>query len=198
LAGFKYKIIVITKIKQIMVQTKKQKYMQTKNILITANIAVYTALSFCPKWYEYLYNSGYETLVLHQYWRLFSYGFVHGGLWHLFFNLYFLNIVAKLDCRNLLRNYLVCLPVAGLISIFSHIDTPSIGASGAVLGCLFYIIADVLIGDKSKRTNPSVLLTVLIVVIFSVLPFPHTDVAAHIGGMVCGVILRLFLFFLQK
>lgn len=165
--------------------------MKTKNILILSNIAVYILLSFQPQWFDALSNSYPTTIQQHQYWRLITYAWAHGNIWHLFFNMYFLNVVAKLDSRNLLLKYLFCLQMAGIFSITSNTQIISIGASGAVLGILANIIVGTLIDKPYKLKEPSVWLVIAFVVVVSVLPLPNTDVMAHVGGIIGGILLLL-------
>jgi len=78
-------------------------------------------------------------------WQLVSYGFLHGGLAHLFFNMFALYmfgmpIERAWGSRRFLSYYLVCLCGAGLVqllvTVISGAVYPTIGASGAVFGLL--------------------------------------------------------------
>lgn len=78
-------------------------------------------------------------------WQLVSYGFLHGDLMHLFFNMFALYMfglpVERLwGARRFLVYYFVCLVGAGLIQLTVAAVTgdvyPTIGASGAVFGVL--------------------------------------------------------------
>ena len=78
-------------------------------------------------------------------WQLFSYGFLHGGFNHLFFNMFaiwmFGQPVERMwGSRKFAQYYLVCLLGAGLIQLLVQYTSdsiyPTIGASGAVFGLL--------------------------------------------------------------
>ena len=78
-------------------------------------------------------------------WQLVSYGFLHGGLAHLFFNMFALYMfgmpIERLwGTRRFLIFYFVCMIGAGLVQLaVAHLSGeiyPTIGASGAVFGLL--------------------------------------------------------------
>jgi membrane associated rhomboid family serine protease/Zn-finger nucleic acid-binding protein len=74
---------------------------------------------------------------------LFSSMFMHAGVFHLFFNMYFLwvfgdNIEDRIGPAKYVVFYLSCGIVAGLLHTFltSHPEYPTLGASGAVSGIM--------------------------------------------------------------
>ena len=78
-------------------------------------------------------------------WQLVSYGFLHGGIGHLFFNMFALYmfglpIEQAWGTRRFVIFYFVCLIGAGLVQLLTAAVTggiyPTIGASGAVFGLL--------------------------------------------------------------
>jgi len=76
-------------------------------------------------------------------WQLFTYLFVHGGIFHIFFNMFVLWMFGKdLEVRwgkiEFLLFYFVCGIGAGLITVFFSIGSivPIVGASGAIYGLL--------------------------------------------------------------
>ncbi|MEM7054616.1 MAG: rhomboid family intramembrane serine protease [Pseudomonadota bacterium] len=78
-------------------------------------------------------------------WQLVSYGFLHGGIGHLFFNMFALYmfglpIEQAWGTRRFVIFYLVCLVGAGLVQLLTMAITgsiiPTIGASGAIFGLL--------------------------------------------------------------
>ncbi|WP_440995471.1 rhomboid family intramembrane serine protease [Arhodomonas sp. SL1] len=83
-----------------------------------------------------------------QVWQLVTYGFLHGGLFHLFVNMFALwmfgtSIERTLGTRPFLIYYFVCLVGAGLIQLVvatmaarNGMIYPTVGASGAVFGIL--------------------------------------------------------------
>lgn len=78
-------------------------------------------------------------------WQLFTYQFIHGGIWHLFFNLFALwmfgvELESIWGSRKFLTFYLLSGIGAGLFQLFIaplfSEPLPTIGASGAVFGVL--------------------------------------------------------------
>ncbi len=73
-------------------------------------------------------------------WQVITYQFMHGGFWHLFFNLFALWMFgAELESRwgshKFLFYYLLCGIGAAIVQLFVA-DGPTIGASGSIYGIL--------------------------------------------------------------
>ncbi|MCX7930799.1 MAG: rhomboid family intramembrane serine protease [Chlorobi bacterium] len=76
----------------------------------------------------------------YPYWQLITYQFLHGGFWHLFFNMFALWMFGSeldylLGSRRFLTYYLLCGVGGGIANLFVS-NAPTIGASGAVMGIL--------------------------------------------------------------
>jgi len=78
-----------------------------------------------------------------QFWRLGTYMFVHGGFWHLFFNMYGLYIFGKLLEKPLGRQrfmvlYLVSGLIGGALWLLANwkVNVACVGASGALFGVM--------------------------------------------------------------
>jgi membrane associated rhomboid family serine protease len=78
-------------------------------------------------------------------WQLLTYGFLHGGLGHLFFNMFALYmfglpIEQAWGTKRFVIFYLVCIVGAGLVQLLTAAVSgdiyPTIGASGGVFGLL--------------------------------------------------------------
>ena len=74
-------------------------------------------------------------------WQLLTYGFLHGDLWHIFFNmlgLYFFGprLEVRLGSRDFILLYLVSGLSGALLSFFFSPNAAIVGASGAVFGVL--------------------------------------------------------------
>lgn len=78
-------------------------------------------------------------------WQLLTYGFLHGGFGHLFFNMFALYmfglpIEQAWGTKRFVIFYLVCIVGAGLVQLLTAAVTgdiyPTIGASGGVFGLL--------------------------------------------------------------
>ncbi len=80
-----------------------------------------------------------------QPWQLISYGFLHGDIFHLAFNMYGVYMFGSalelvVGTRRYLSYYFVCVIVAGLVQLlFAMVSGgfyPTVGASGGVFGLL--------------------------------------------------------------
>ena len=107
--------------------------------LITIICAAYLADQLYPQFYEY--TALYDPLVQSgEYWRLFSVALVHGGLTHLFFNMFSLLVLgnpveAAFGKARFLIIFLVSLLTGSLASIYLNSGPHvSVGASGAIFG----------------------------------------------------------------
>ena len=78
-------------------------------------------------------------------WQLISYGFMHGGIGHLFFNMFALYmfglpIERAWGTQRFVIFYVVCMVGAGLVQLLTAAVTesiiPTVGASGAIFGLL--------------------------------------------------------------
>ena len=94
-----------------------------------------------------IFSAEYESFSLGQFWiwQLITYQFLHGGLWHLFFNMFALwmfgmELERLWGSKRFLIYYLLCGIGAGLCQLFISPmlgpTAPTIGASGAIYGVL--------------------------------------------------------------
>lgn len=140
------------------------------------------------------------TLGQGEYWRLVSSIFLHGSVWHLGFNMLALWQVGTLAERifgsaRFAGLYLLAGVSGSLASVFwsvlRHAPVSSVGASGAIFGILGGLLAFL------SRPHSGVPPTVVTELRGSLVPFllfslwmgfvyPHTDNAAHIGGLIGG------------
>ncbi|MBY6203868.1 rhomboid family intramembrane serine protease [Halomonas denitrificans] len=142
-------------------------------------------------------------------WQLLSYGFLHGGLGHLFFNMFALYmfglpIEQAWGTKRFVVYYLVCIVGAGLVQLLTAAVTggiyPTIGASGGVFGLLLafgmmypnqrilLIIPPIPIKAKWFVIGYG-LLTLFFGVTGTMAGVAHF---AHLGGMLFGLALILF------
>ncbi len=160
-------------------------------------------------------TSQYDSLPVPEFWTLISYMFLHGGIWHLAGNMAFLwvfgdNVEDAMGHMNFLVFYLLCGIFAGLAHswMYPSSTAPLIGASGAVSG----IIAAYLMLHPNVKVWVLVLwripipLSAGIVLGFWVLMqfafyylqqsgavMSNTAWVAHIGGLIAGAVLILFM-----
>jgi len=155
--------------------------------LITIICAAYLANQLYPQFYEY--TALYGPLVdSGEYWRLFSVALVHGGLTHLFFNMFSLLVLgnpveAALGKARFLVIFLVSLLTGSLASIYlNSAPQVSVGASGAVFGLFGAFIA------MRKMISEGVRDIYVIIGLNFVFGFilGGVDWRAHLGGLIGG------------
>lgn len=182
-------------------------------ILISINILIFLLMLLAgisilePKGSE-LYAWGAlsrDSFLNGEWWRLVTYMFLHAGAQHLIVNIagLFLGTIflePKFGKWKLLLIYLACGVVAGVVSIWWHSDSISVGASGAIMG-LFGIILGLVIFTKGTFGEKKGMLMlfgsyVLLTLFFGL--FGNADNAAHVGGFLFGLVVGIFLKIFEK
>ena len=168
---------------------------QSLTTLIVGAIALsYLIQLLIPGYEEALWVSGID-VEQGEYWRLITVAFVHGGFFHLGFNLFALHLIGTpVELYFGKKKFLLILTTA-LISgslasaLFNDPFTASVGASGVVFG-LFGALA--LIGERVGIEWRSI---IAIVGINFVLGFVlgGIDWRAHVGGLLGGTLITLVL-----
>ena len=188
---------------------------------VTRNIIIINIIMFAATW---LSETVFNSTVFGKYlalwypseglpfriWQPLTYMFMHGGFWHIFFNMYTLwmfgGVVERMiGQRKYLAFYLLCgLGAAachlGVMSVTGDIYHPTVGASGAIYGLL---IAFAMLFPESRLTllfPPVSLSAKWMVVIFAGIELltgitgTADGVAhfAHLGGMLVGFLLILW------
>lgn len=187
--------------------------------LILANIAFYIfqsiAADFLYTWFALwpLGTPAYESfrgqLLLipdFQLWQLVTYGFMHGSLNHLLFNMLALYIFGRpieryLGVYRFTVYYFTCLVGAGVIQLIVASTAsevyPTVGASGAVFGLLLAFgllfpnhIVMLLIPPIPMKAKWFVLCYGLLELVLGVTgSVPQVAHFAHLGGMLFGFLL---------
>jgi rhomboid protease GluP len=184
------------------------------HVLFGANVAVFLAMvmasgnpaGFADPFKEFStqlgvhFGANYGPYTLSgDWWRLFTYMFIHAGLLHIGFNMWCLWDLGAL-CESLYGRwtyaliYLLTGIAAGLASIAWNPGVASLGASGAIFGLAGALIASFYLGEFSlpsfaiKGTLRSLLVFAVFNLFFGGI-FPGVDNACHIGGLVSGLIL---------
>ncbi len=134
-----------------------------------------------------------------QWWRLLTCVFVHGGLLHIAFNMWCLWDLGRLAESvyghwTFALVYLITGVGSSLASVWWNPSVLSVGASGAIFGIAGALIASFYLGEFSlPRTAISGMLRSVVVFVGYNLFFgavlAHIDNAAHIGGLVMGLIM---------
>jgi rhomboid protease GluP len=176
------------------------------HILVGANVAVYLAMAIGSgtvvnfPGHALLFGANYGPYTLTgQWWRLLTYMFMHGGILHIAFNMWCLWDLGALS-ESLYRPvtyaaiYLITGVAAGLASVAWNPGVLSVGASGAIFGLAGALIASFYLGEFSlpsfaiRGTLRSLVVFAVFNLFFGTM-FAGVDNAAHIGGLVTGLIL---------
>jgi len=156
-------------------------------------------------------NFGMQQVPRFQFWQLVTYSFLHGGLFHLFINMFVLWMFgSRMELvwgpQRFMAFYFVCVVGAGLVQLLvtsSSADEaiyPTVGASGAVFGLLLafgmrfpneYLM--LLIPPIPMKAKYFVLFIGAIELLFGVTG-TRAGVAhfAHLGGMAAGLLVILY------
>jgi len=155
------------------------------------------------------WGANYGPLTLAgEWWRLLTSTFVHIGIVHLGINMWCLWNLGRLAELHLGRVqfalvYIASGVFASLASLLWHPQILSAGASGAVFGIAGALISALRLGavslgrDEIKQQLNSLLpFCVYNLIIGAVVP--GIDNAAHIGGLIAGLVLGAFLAMLSR
>lgn len=131
--------------------------------------------------------------------RLVSVTLVHGGLLHLFLNMYALwivgPIVEQIWGRSLFVLFYVLTAIAASTASFLMSAGPAVGASGAIFGLVGVLLAgtrahDPVLDRRARAIVPQLGMFVILNLIFGFVSQAggvRIDNAAHVGGLVAGL-----------
>ena len=145
-------------------------------------------------------NFPYAALKLNQWWRLWTSVLLHGGLWHIGFNVYALIYLVPFvkdvyGSNKMIFAFFVTGVSASFVSLFMQLiegtNAVGIGASGALCGLIGLVIVW---GHRDGShiglsVRNSMARWVVYILIFGF--FIGADNSAHIGGLVAGGVLSL-------
>lgn len=169
--------------------------------MLIANVAVFAIQFFYPPFTEIFGLT--PALFLQEFpkyiFQPLTYMFLHGGFWHLLFNMFALwmfgrEIEYTWGSKSLARFYFICgLSGAALtLAVFPHQMAPMIGASGAIYGVL--VAYWLMFPERELYFFPfpvavKVKYAIPILMILNFV-FSGANVAhmAHLGGAVCGLL----------
>lgn len=185
--------------------------MEFRNRVITLALVLSNLLVFIVSWYTIgttkdpqwsqglLFNGAeFAPLTLDREWyRIVTHLFLHGNFLHLAFNMYALFTVGSEVERTtgpikFLWIYFLCGFTASLASLYFNLFTIGVGASGAIFG-LFGFSLVIQIAESRKADRPIIPLVINFGIFLGVnllyAKLLNADNAAHIGGLVGGLIL---------
>lgn len=175
-------------------------------VLIGINVVVFIAMCirgvslFSPTTGDLFAWGGDNMLKVQQgeWWRMFTSVFVHAGIIHLAFNMYALLLVGMhlepmLKWWRFLAAYLVCGLFSSMTSLaFGSVNRVSVGASGAIFGMFGVLLALLSTRLLPNKTRQALLSTFGIYVVYTLVyggVKEGIDNAAHVGGLICGLVL---------
>ncbi len=188
------------------VRRRSEPTISLTQIIFGANVAVFVAMILANGSLEFSSqvavhfgaNLGPYT-ISGEWWRLVTYMFLHGGLLHIFFNMWCLWDLGSL-CESLYGRwtyaavYLTTGVAGGLASVSWNPRVLSVGASGAIFGLAGALIASFYLGEFSlpKIAIRGTLRSLVVFAVFNLFfgsVFGGIDNACHIGGLVSGLAL---------
>jgi len=164
------------------------------NLLVGAIALSYLIQLLVPNYEESLWISGAE-FDQGQYWRLITVALVHGGFFHLGFNLYALHVLGSpVELYFGATRYVIVLLISLIFgslasALFNDPYTASVGASGMVFG-LFGALG--LIGARVGIEWRGIIGIVLINFALGFV-LGGIDWRAHVGGLIGGTLATLLL-----
>ena len=147
-------------------------------------------------------DSGEKIFIQSQWWRVITSAFVHIGAAHLLMNMWALWVLGTLAEAILgtwlyLGLYLVCAVAGSLTGVFWHPLGAGAGASGAIMGILGAEVSVLkfahlpLPKEVLRSTMRSLVQGAVLTLVIGALP--RIDNAAHVGGLICGLLIGLLL-----
>jgi len=134
---------------------------------------------------------GPAIFVQHQYWRIVTGAFLHGGWLHIGANMFALwqvgsFVEALMGARRMALVYFLSAIVAGFAAAYVNYGDPVVGASGAIFGLFGALVA---IGMRLGRRGRSLIAQAVPIIALNLFPgfsIPQVANSAHIGGLVAG------------
>jgi membrane associated rhomboid family serine protease len=127
----------------------------------------------------------------HEYWRILSSGFLHDGILHIAFNMFFLYVMGTIlepaiGRINFLAVYVASLIVGSFGALIFQPGAVTVGASGACFGVLGALIV-VARARGIPIWQSGLGITLLINIVFS-LSVRGISIGGHLGGVIGGLI----------
>lgn len=182
--------------------------------LIVINVLVFFLLSLRGDtesgYFMLQYGAMYEPLVTegHEYYRLITSLFLHFGIQHLLNNMVMLGALGyqlenEIGRIKFLLIYFISGIGGNLCSLYWNVShgeqVISAGASGAIfglMGALLYIVA-VNRGRLGRLSGRGMLIMVALSLYFG-LTSSGVDNSAHVGGLICGILITVLLYRRKK
>ena len=147
-------------------------------------------------------DAGEKIFIQGEWWRVITSAFIHIGAAHLLMNMWALWVLGTLaeaifGTWLYLGLYLVCAVAGSLTSVFWHPLVVGAGASGAIMGILGAEVSVLKFAhlpipkEVLRSTMRSLVQGAVLTLMIGALP--RIDNAAHVGGLICGLLIGLLL-----
>jgi len=178
-------------------------------LLIIINIAVFIIIELSGKKSNFFLSFGLVPSFVWtklKIWQLFTYLFIHGGIFHIFFNMFVLWMFGKVlehqwGKKDFLIFYFSCGIGAGFITILFEINSiiPIVGASGAIYGLLVaygftYPNRMVYLYGLFPLKVKYMVLGLGVIAFFASMSTNQSNVShiTHLSGMIIGLVIIIF------
>jgi membrane associated rhomboid family serine protease/cytochrome c-type biogenesis protein CcmH/NrfG len=152
-------------------------------------------------------DSGEQVILHHQWWRIVTSAFVHIGFVHLLMNMWALWVIGSLaevviGPSLYIGFYFVCAIAGSLTSLYWHPAGVGAGASGAIIGILGVMVSVLkfarlpLPKEVLRSTFRSLVQGAALTLAIGI--FGPIDNAAHMGGLICGLLIGMLLSFSRR
>lgn len=139
----------------------------------------------------------------HEYWRLITGSFMHGGILHILLNMLALYQVGMfvemlMGSSRMALVYAIALLCSALAATYFNYNDPVVGASGAIFGLFGALVAiGIHLGKPGRQLITQTLPIIVLNLIFG---FSIANIAnsAHIGGLISGFLAGLLFYRPQR
>jgi rhomboid protease GluP len=175
-------------------------------LLLIINIIVYIICSQTGNLMYNLFSMDAESVFIdHEYYRLITAAFLHGDVEHIVSNMIFLvGLGQMIECAIGHVGFIVLYMLSGLgasvVSMFYSLASgdiySSVGASGAIFGLVGALFVLVIVHNgRFGQVSMRRLILGVIFMVYSGVRSQYVDNAAHIGGLVCGILIMAIINF---
>lgn len=179
-------------------------------LILLVNTVVFIIMDWSFDWkiYNAFIEQGgisYDAIVKdHQYYRFLTHMFIHADMDHLFGNMMVLFFIGTIVEKKLGRlRYVILYFIGGLVAAITSLgyngidegSTLSIGASGAIFAVVGAMVAIVIFNKREfEEIGIQRLLFFVVITIINGLNSQGIDNAAHVGGLLAGLVLGQVLY----
>ncbi|SHM44720.1 Membrane associated serine protease, rhomboid family [Anaerosporobacter mobilis DSM 15930] len=179
--------------------------------ILLINIIIFLIMDLSFDWsiYNAFVEQGgisYDTIVKdHQFYRFLTHMFIHADMDHLFGNMIVLFFIgSQVEKRLGKYRYLILYFIGGFVAAITSLgynriqdsSTLSIGASGAIFAVVGAMVAIVIFNKREfEEIGIRQLLFFVVISIINGMNAQGIDNAAHVGGLLAGLILGQVLYF---